>query len=1340
MYTLIAFATNWGSKHGGINSFNTDFLTAFGVAYHLNAQVICIVPSAPAEIVEDALKAHVRLVPLPYIPQSVSLQREHGRAGVDELKRLDVDFDPDRTVWLGHDRITGHAAIGAAKIAGGRAAVIHHMSYDHYEAYAEDSQSAQKKTNDQSALLRESDIVLAVGPLLRDTANDLISKSKPVHTLIPGLAEIEPQDAPNTFVAFLAGRLTDDASRIKQGQLGIAAFATAQKEARDEGRPDALCKQPKLLVRGVDFESQLAESPFGAQEEPETELRKFADEYGQAIVNLHALPFTNDRKQLYSELSRSTVALMPSWHEGFGLVAWEAIAAGVPLILSKNNGVYRLLDEEYPGAGTGSVYPLDIRGAVAAPYFRQDDLQATVAALKDVADNPRKARKQASILKNMLEDRTWSACGEQAVRAFDWNLERGSISSVRTPGLPQTSTATTPGPTDQAGPLRMPAGQWGSVDGMAESQLLRAEEDLLPFDPRRRPDVEKLNIWLDDPQWPLAVRLITGPGGQGKTRLALELCKERLAAGWHTGFLDTALEPGKMTATWQVLSRLSQPVLIVIDYAETRQTTLLALLRAALERPANQAVRILLLARDGGEWWDNLASKDPQCEALLSAYATTGPFRLPALYSAEVDRREGYRKALLAFAQALRAPAPDTVPDLLAEHFERPLYVQIAALLALYGERPTTAQGLTKALLNHERRYWKGVLASSNWHEPERRAEQLLALTTLGGGFATPKNAQSYWSRAKGGVLSTADFNYLFRALTTLYPGTQGLGPMRPDLLGESLVAQALLRSDGGTLLNAVLSSSASQSIRRNALTVLARLSVQRPDLDEILVDALSRDFASCCREMVAVSKETNGRLPALAELAFKRLPPPVKSQASGLLTPLLLEESVQLGDLSCVVSEYQAEKSRERFEKKPGDQDRMAGYAAALRNYALDLNRVGRFNLASDVGLISLELYRALVDKDVTRFKPDYAASLNTYAWSLTEAGQNEEAVEHAREALEIRKLLAQKSPDRFEPAYAASLSNYAAILREAGHDEEALEHDRGALEMRKRLSQEDPDRFEPDYAGSLGNYAGDLWRAGHTEEALQHAREAFEIWERLAQKNPDRFEPDYARSLSHYSIALSDVGCYDEAAEHARQDLRIWERLAQKNPDRFESDYATSLTNYAILLANAGHTDKALEHVREIWAIQMRLAEKDARRSARDLLNTQSLTNLLAWLSYRDDQSDKTDLNEEAKPIPEHHRAHLLFYSAFVEGCLAQHRTERAEAFARVLSYWPQLSVGDKTRSQACWLCAAAWCAKFQPADVQDTGWEANWRQYRNQRKGRVPHWVLEVARRLDFEWPND
>lgn len=67
MHTLISFATQWGSKYGGINCFNTDFLSAFGVAYHLGAQIVCIVASATPEEIEEARNAHVSLVPLLYV-------------------------------------------------------------------------------------------------------------------------------------------------------------------------------------------------------------------------------------------------------------------------------------------------------------------------------------------------------------------------------------------------------------------------------------------------------------------------------------------------------------------------------------------------------------------------------------------------------------------------------------------------------------------------------------------------------------------------------------------------------------------------------------------------------------------------------------------------------------------------------------------------------------------------------------------------------------------------------------------------------------------------------------------------------------------------------------------------------------------------------------------------------------------------------------------------------------------------------------------------------------------------------------------------------------------------
>ena len=916
MYRLISFATQWGSKHGGINSFNADFLTAFGVAYHLSVQVICIVASATQEEIEDARNAHVILLPLPYPPKDQLLTSAQAQVTIDELKGRSISFNPAHTVWLGHDRITGGAANAAAKIAGGRSALIHHMSYDHYESYAENSQAAYDKTREQVELFQQADLVLAVGPLLRDALSDRLHGSKPVHMLIPGLADIETHDPPRTFTAFLSGRFSNATARVKQDYLGVAAFATAQREASQETMPESLCKSPKLVLRGVDFEPHITQSLAQPQVAgPETELKKFAEQYAHGVINLHTLPYTHDRQKLYAELSSSSVALMPSWHEGFGLVAWEAIAAGVPLIISKNSGVYRWLEEEFPGAGPGCVFAIQVAGAGESPFFREEDLRRVIGELKKVANNIHKARQQAGILRNLLGKYSWPACAEEAARIFEWPLQKGSMpTQVARPFSASYASATEPVTPTPGSPLHMPLKQWKQGGTFADSLLLRAEEALVPFDPGRQPDLDALNTWLEDNRWLQAVRLITGSGGLGKTRLALELCQQSLASKWHAGLLDADLRDQDMATSWQALRRVDQPLLIVIDYAETRQVTLLALIKAMVEAPSKHAVRLLLLARDGGEWWDNLPGKDKSCEPLLSSYATTGPFRLATLHESEQDRRQAYQNALSAFAQAIGATAPDVVPDLSGEHFGRPLYLQMAALLALHGERPITAQGLTKALLNHERRYWSGLFSGSILVEPERHAEMLLALTTLAGGFTTPKQARPYWSEATGDLLDNVHFSLLFHTLVKLYPGKQGLQAVRPDLLGEALVAQALLRPEAAGLLDAMLANSACQLIRHHTLTVLARLSIQHHELHETLVEALVHHFAHCYQDIVAVATEAPSHLPVLAEAAFARLQLATKRQIASLLVPLLSEESVQLAQFACLVTEYLLGKCNQKY------------------------------------------------------------------------------------------------------------------------------------------------------------------------------------------------------------------------------------------------------------------------------------------------------------------------------------------------------------------------------------------------------------------------------------------
>jgi len=1335
MYSLITFATQWGSKHGGINSFNTDFLEAFGNAYQASAQVICIVADANDDEVEKARNSFVTLLKLPYPPQAKTFTKDQAQASIELLKQHDINFDSERTLWLGHDRITGVAAIEAAKIAGGRSALIHHMSYAHYESFAEDSQTAHRKNQEQQSLFGQADLILAIGPLLRDAAHDLVGGVNPVHMLVPGLAEIAAQLAPKTFVAFLGGRLSGDAARVKQGYLSVAALAHAHKVACEINMPDGLCKQPRLMLRGVDFAADGNSQPDA---KPEVQLKAFAEKYAERAIIIWGLPYTHNRDELHSEISRASAVMMLSWHEGFGLAAWEAIAAGVPLIISKHSGVYKLLEEKHPGCEKGFVYPIDVRGTNSEPFFRPEDLEAVAAALREIAHQPEKARQKAGTLRGLLlNEYTWPACAEQAAKAFSWELQKGSIPSAGQQPITSAQKIIAPLPTSNDLPVHMPAKHWRTGGGMADSQLLRAEEELVPFDPARQPELDKLNSWLDDADYPQAVRLITGAGGLGKTRMALHLCQQRIASGWFAGFLDSDLAAKELASGWQALKALKQPLLIVIDYAETRQDSLLALLKAMLQSLAEQPVRLLLLARDGGEWWDKLPGKNTTCESLLSGYATSGPYDLSPLHNEIQDRRHAYRQALNAFAEALNVPAPDVIPELAGEHFGRPLYLQMAALLALHGERPTTAQGLTRALLNHERRYWRGLFSGHDIPQAEHHAEQLLALTTLAGGFATPKAALIFWERANKKLISPAQFNQLFNALIPLYPGKQGLQAVRPDLLGEALVAQALLHPSAGELLDTLLNKEASQAMRQHTLTVTARLSDHYEELHEVLIEALARQFTHCWQEFIHAATETPGGLPALGEVAWLRLLPNIRNQMTGLLKNKAHEESVQLANFYCLVNKALVDKSNLKYQRKANDMGAQHDYVAKLINYATALHHAGRDKESMKIAQETMMLFQQLKNKNSDHLDPDYATTLSNYAIRLGDAGRDEEALEHARQALVIRERLTKKNPDRFDPYYAKSLSNYANHLSDAGRNEEALVHARQALVIRERLSKKNPDRFDPDYAISLNNYANRLSDVGHNDEALEHARQALDISERLAKKNPDRFDPDYANSLNNYASHLSDAGRNAEALAHARQTLEIYVRLAGKSQDRFDPDYATSLNNYARHLSDAGHNDEALGHALQALEIYERLAKKNPVRFSEDQFSAACNAHLLAWLAGSDEASAPAELPTIPETTPPHRRPLLQIYACFVQACRVSNATKRADSFKQVVQLWKELSSANKISTIAYWLCATAWCSTYEPAAVVNVDWQADWHQFVNRRQGHVPCWMKTLAQLLKFKW---
>jgi hypothetical protein len=349
-------------------------------------------------------------------------------------------------------------------------------------------------------------------------------------------------------------------------------------------------------------------------------------------------------------------------------------------------------------------------------------------------------------------------------------------------------------------PLRVPESRW-RPEISPPGALLRAEYGVVPFH-GRVDELDNLLGW-SHAEAAVQVRLYTGAGGMGKTRLALELCRKLRDEGWQTGFLapDPARTPAEV---WQDLRAREKPSLIVVDYAETRRELLVPLLRE-LYQDQKGTIRMLLLARAALDWWEQLKREGDGVGDLISGPATRW-FTLMPLARTSEGREESYRKAAQAFSDRLGKPQPAAVPELDAEYYERVLLLHMKALADIEGVPVKDEDGILDYVLHRERRFW-GRLAKER-KLPEDLTEGIgraMALLTLGGGVESEEKAVAALRALR--ILADRDYGILVqvaRLLHESYPGQRWIEPILPDLLGEHLI-QREMEKGADELLDIVL-------------------------------------------------------------------------------------------------------------------------------------------------------------------------------------------------------------------------------------------------------------------------------------------------------------------------------------------------------------------------------------------------------------------------------------------------------------------------------------------------------------------------------------------------------
>ncbi len=433
----------WGSQYGGIGSFNVDFAKSLGQHLKGNIPVACVVIDADVQAEEEARESGVRLARIHRSKQYDSFHASRAREVAEAISKEQLPVKG--ACWVGHDIITGDIALAMRNLDSTcKVALIHHMSYIDYVSFKHGiGEVAKKKRDHQRCLFEQSDLVFGVGPLLRNALADLLHCAPDkVRMIVPGFPDVPTAPMPTTFIATTFGRLDPINDRIKQGRLVVAGFAEMCRRADEQaGMPTQLKRRPpRLDVVGI--------SDPGGDEE--IELSKFAEDRAGFRFTFNFLPYDTDRQAVLKELAGSSAALMLSWHEGFGLTGWEAIGANVPLIVSRNSGVYMLIDELLSGSGLGCVNAINVQARSGGydnegksdDHFTDAAVNRTCDALLAIAADPESAKKNAEQLRSLLEEHgcTWEAAARAFVDSVGVRLDVSHHESV-----PSASESLEPG-------------------------------------------------------------------------------------------------------------------------------------------------------------------------------------------------------------------------------------------------------------------------------------------------------------------------------------------------------------------------------------------------------------------------------------------------------------------------------------------------------------------------------------------------------------------------------------------------------------------------------------------------------------------------------------------------------------------------------------------------------------------------------------------------------------------------------------------------------------------------------------------------------------------------------
>ena len=729
--------------------------------------------------------------------------------------------------------------------------------------------------------------------------------------------------------------------------------------------------------------------------------------------------------------------------------------------------------------------------------------------------------------------------------------------------------------------------------------LMAAEVGAVRFHARDREQTDLLGWATGDGA---AVTVLTGPAGEGKTRLAVQLVERLRSEGWLAGLLARSEE----STAFDRLGETRLPTLVAIDRADVQVSRARAVLAMAAQGSQGHRLRVLLLARSAGDWWRYLEERQvPGSDPVRMV--SVGP-----LYPDPNTRRAVFGDAVADLAAALghlpgerpgawTAAAQRTVPPEAIEQrpFACALELQLLAFRALVDCRGPQGREhydrATKYLVDRERSYWErtAVAVQLTASSLQVLRDCVVALALYGATSVSEANAVLV------ALTHIRDNNPAWAAraaawLHETFPGGPEAywGRFVPDSAAETIIAQSITSTP--SLLTGPLPRVSADQARRAIMRVLRacdRYSTLAPLLAEAIASNVAR-LGPRLLDAIVVSDRLAGPSIDLQVALLRRPDLPAafvvelidRFESTDLLSRLDAEALERLAAalrasivdtephhrlLAVVLLRLADERARagrwadavaagtEAVQVLRPLGAHAVDLAAAMTELADRLLSAGEYRRAFEVGTQAVDAWRALPDQ-ARSIRPALSDALDVLvhcALGVSDGGDPGAAVLiAAREQVDICRELADEQPVRHQARLAWASATMGEALRHAGAVESAVAaFDEAAAGLREAAA------VRPSIAARRALFvlhrAGARLAGGKRSEAFQDINGSLTTLRGLARGEPSgdpaRADPRRQLSLALRVSAqyLNDLGAVADCTRLVEEAVRVLHAVATED-----------------------------------------------------------------------------------------------------------------------------------------------------------------------------------------------